>query len=213
MMSKRNCCNGDDSCRCNDNNENHCHICPPGPRGPIGPRGATGAQGPQGPQGPRGFTGAQGPRGLQGPAGPAGGPLGFAEFYALMPPNNPIAVAPGDDVSFPQDGPALGDSISRIGPSSFRLSAVGSYQVLFLVGANETGQLVLTLNDEDLDYTAVGRSTGTSQIIGMSIVTTTEENSVLTVRNPDDNTVTLTVTPIAGGTRSVSSQLVITRLA
>lgn len=41
--------------------------------------------------------------------GPAGtsGILGFADFYALMPPDNAATVAPGADVSFPQDGPTL----------------------------------------------------------------------------------------------------------
>ena len=70
----------------------------------------------------------------------------------------------------------------------------------------------LTLNGEDLDYSVVGRATGTSDIIGMSIVTTTEENSILTVRNPAGNSTALTITPLAGGTRPVSAHLVITQL-
>ena len=37
-----------------------------------------------------------------------GGVLGFADFYALMPPDNAATVAPGTDVSFPQDGPTGG---------------------------------------------------------------------------------------------------------
>ena len=42
----------------------------------------------------------------------------------------------------------------------------------------------MTLNGEDLEYTVVGRATGTSQIIEMALVTTTSVNSILTVRNP-----------------------------
>ena len=77
---------------------------------------------------------------------------------------------------------------------------------------NEAGQLLLTLNGADLEYTVVGRATGTSQIIGMAIVTTTSINSILTVRNPADNATALTITPSAGGTQPVSAHLVIIQL-
>ena len=70
----------------------------------------------------------------------------------------------------------------------------------------------LTLNGQDLAYTVVGRATGTSQIVGMAIVTTTAVNSVLTVRNPEGNAAALTVTPLVGGTRPVSAHLVITQI-
>ena len=46
-----------------------------------------------------------GPTGATGPTGEAGGVLNYADFYALMPPDNAATVAPGTDVSFPQDGP------------------------------------------------------------------------------------------------------------
>ena len=72
--------------------------------------------------------------------------------------------------------------------------------------------MVLTLNGAELAYTVVGRATGTDQIVEMAIVTTTSVNLVLTVRNPADNAVALTITPLAGGTEPVSSHLVITQL-
>ena len=205
----------------------------PGPAGPVGatgpqgPVGATGAQGPvgeTGPQGPVGATGAQGPVGAtgaqgpvgetgpQGPQGPAGGVLGFADFYALMPPDNAATVAPGTDVSFPQDGPSSGTSITRIGVDSFSLADIGSYQVLFQVSVDEAGQLLLTLDGADLEYTVFGRATGASEIVGMAIVTTSVTDSVLTVRNPAGNATALTITPLAGGTRPVSAHLVITQI-
>lgn len=56
-------------------------------------------------------------------------------------------------------------------------------------------------------------ATGTSQIIGIAIVTTTAINSILTVRNPAENATALTITPSAGGTRSVSAHLVILQIA
>ncbi len=130
-----------------------------------------------------------------------------------MPPDNAATVAPGTDVSFPQDGPNSGSGgITRTGPSSFNLSEIGIYQVLFQVSVDEAGQLILTLDGADLAYTVVGRATGTSQIIGLALVETTSINAILTVRNPAGNAAALTITPLAGGTRPVSAHLVITRL-
>ena len=129
-----------------------------------------------------------------------------------MPPDNSATVAPGTDVSFPQDGPNSGLDISRLGPDSFNLAQIGVYQVLFEVSVDEAGQLILTLNGEDLASTTVGRATGASQIVGMALVNTTTENSVLTVRNPEGTASALTVTPLAGGTRPVSAHLLITQI-
>lgn len=50
-----------------------------------------------------GPTGPTGAAGLTGPQEEPGGVLNFADFYALMPPDNAATVAPGTDVSFPQD--------------------------------------------------------------------------------------------------------------
>jgi hypothetical protein len=101
-----------------------------GPAGPQGPIGETGPAGPQGPAGATGPIGPQGPIGETGPAGPqgsAGGVLNYADFYALMPPDNAATVAPGTDVSFPQDGPNSGSGIARSGPDSFNLAEIGTY--------------------------------------------------------------------------------------
>ena len=191
---------------------------PAGVTGPAGPQGPAGVAGPVGPQGPAGETGPAGPQGPAGetgpvgPQGPAGGVLNYADFFALMPPDNAATVAPGTDVSFPQDGPNSGSGIARSGPSSFNLAEIGTYQVLFQVSVTEAGQLILTLNGEDLAYTVAGRATGTSQIVGMAIVDTTVINSVLTVRNPEGTAAALTITPLAGGTRPVSAHLVITQI-
>ena len=72
--------------------------------------------------------------------------------------------------------------------------------------------MILTLNGADLAYTVVGRAAGTTQIIGMAIITTTSINSILTVRNPAGNSTALTITPLTGGTRPVSAYLVITQI-
>ncbi|WP_277996791.1 collagen-like protein [Bacillus thuringiensis] len=183
------------------------------PLAQLGPTGATGLQGPTGATGLQGSTGATG---LQGPTGATGGVLDFADFYALMPPDNAATVAVGGDVDFPRDGPFNGLGIARTGADTFNLSVIGTYQVLFQVSVSEAGQLVLTLDSGagavELTYTVVGRATGTSQIVGMALVQTSVINSILTVRNPASESTALTITPLAGGTESVSAHLVITRL-
>ncbi len=180
----------------------------PGIPGPTGPTGATGATGPAGPTGATGATG---------PAGPAGGALDFADFYALMPPNNASTVAAGSDVQFPEDGPSSGSGlIARTGASTFNLADIGVYQVMFQVSVDEAGQLVLTLDSGggpiELAYTVVGRATGTSQLVGIAIVQTSVINSILTVRNPASESTALTITPLAGGTDPVSAHLTIIRI-
>jgi hypothetical protein len=142
----------------------------------------------------------------------SGGIIAFSDFYALMPGDNAATVAPATDVSFPQDGPTSGSAIARTGGSTFNLSAIGTYQIMFQVSVDEPGQLRLALNGNELAYTAVGRATGTSQIVGMSLVNTSATNSTLTVRNPAGNSTALTITPLAGGTVPVSAHLVITQI-
>ncbi len=201
---------------------------PQGPQGPVGATGATGAVGPQGPQGevgpagPAGATGAtgatgpigpQGPQGEVGPAGPAGTVLGYADFYALMPTDNAAPITAGTDVAFPQDGANSANGITRASDTSFTLADVGVYQVTFNATAAEAGQLVLTLNGAELPYTVVGRSATDSEITGTALITTAAADSVLTVRNPVNDTTSLTLTPSAGGANPVSAHLTILRLA
>lgn len=184
----------------------YCSNCsgPPGPAGPRGPRGPRGLPGPQG---------QRGPEGLQGPPGPPGsGISAYADFYALMGTDNPDPIAPGQNVNFPQDGPSSGTIITRTGPNTFNLAEIGTYQVFFQVSVSQEGQLVITLNDQEQAYTVVGRETGTSQIVGMAFITTTEADSVLTIRNPSGNGNALTITTDAGGNSPVSAHLIITHI-
>jgi len=162
---------------------------------------------------PRPAPGTGGAVGPPGPPGTAGGIADFADFFALMPPNNAATVAPGTAVSFPQDGPQSGTGlITRLTDSTFQLSALGTYNITFQVSVDEAGQLVLDLNGSELPYTVVGRATGTSQIVGMALVTTTTANSILSVNNPAGESTALTITPLAGGTSPVSAHLVIMRI-
>ncbi|PZR68072.1 MAG: hypothetical protein DLM63_04815 [Solirubrobacterales bacterium] len=139
--------------------------------------------------------------------------MDFAEFYALMPPDNPALVFPGDVVQFPRDGPSSGSGvILRFGSSTFAfvLNAAGTYRVSFKVAVDEAGQLELVLNGLPLGYTVVGRATGTTQIVGEALVQTTVP-SVFGVVNPVGDPA-LTITPNAGGLDPVSASLVIERI-
>ena len=131
-----------------------------------------------------------------------------------MPSNNLATIAAGADVNFPMDGPNDGsNNIFRNGLYVFMLSNMGVYEVNFQVSVDEAGQLMLTLNGSEMDSTVVGRATGTSQIVGMCLIKTTGINSILTVRNPSGNSTALTITPNAGGARSVFCHLVIKQLS
>lgn len=212
-----------------------CINCPPGPQGPVGPQGPTGEQGPVGPQGPQGpigpagpqgatgpqgltgATGPQGPQGLTGATGPEGpqgipgGVISYADFYALV--SDDTAVAPGADVSFPLNGAIANTDIGRVSNTSFLLAETGTYLITYQASVTEAGQLVLTLNGAELPYTVVGRTATGAEIVGTTILTTTADNAVITVRNPATNTDPITLTADAGGSNAASAHLVIVRLA
>jgi hypothetical protein len=173
---------------------------PAGPQGSKGDRGATGASG---------EAGKAGKEGEVGPPGPPS-PSGYAEFFALMPPDNAATVAAGSPVQFPQNGPQAG-GIARSGPGTFVLPDAGTYRVSFVVSVTEAGQLELTRNGLELAYTVNGRATGTSEITGEALVTATA-GDVISVINPAGNPTALTITPLAGGTHPVGATLIVEQL-
>lgn len=175
--------------------------------------GAQGIPGVAGPEGAPGIAGAAGSQGVAGVPGIPGAPgiLDFSDFFALMPGDNAATVAADTAVLFPQNGPSNG-VITRLNSSMFLLPTIGTYQVQFQVSATEPGQLMLRLNAAPIANSVVGRATGTSQIVGMSLVTTTTPNSILEVINAPGNSPALTITPLAGGTHPVSAHLVIIRI-
>jgi len=183
-------------------------------RGPHGPRKHSGSPSPRGLRGWPGWNGQTGEQGPVGPVGPVGaqgspgGVLSSANYFGLMPPNNANVILPGNDIEFPQDGSMFGYDINRLSLTSFDLVNVGTYQVLFQIPVNEPGQLLLTLNGNELPNTMVGRGTGSTQIVGVQMLTTTLPNSTLTVRNP------LVGTPLTllNGSVPLSANLMITRV-
>ena len=138
----------------------------------------------------------------------------FVEFYALMPGDNTATVAPGTPISFPQNGPTSGTIIrsSTTPTSQFVLPAIGTYSITWQVSIAEAGQLVLVVDGVEVARTLVGRATGTTQIIGNTLLTTSTLNTIVSLNNPTGNPVALTVSPIAGGTRAVSASIIIKRL-
>ena len=138
--------------------------------------------------------------------------MAYADFYALMPPDNSATVAAGAAVAFPNAGPTSGTDITTLSSTQFKLSATGTYMVTWQVSVNEAGQLDLEVNGIENLTTVVGRATGTSQLFGNRIINTTSDNSILRVVNPLGSPTVLTITTTAGGARSVSASLVITRI-
>jgi hypothetical protein len=132
-----------------------------------------------------------------------------------MPPDNSATIAAGSPVQFPQSGPAFG-GIIRLNSAEFLLPDVGTYSVNFSASVTEPGQLVIALDSGsvmvELPYTVYGRATGTSQISGDALVTTTSANSTVELRNPAGNTPALTITPLAGGAKPAVASVVIQRL-
>lgn len=174
--------------------------------------GAVGIPGVAGPAGAPGIAGAAGAAGIQGIPGIPGAPgiLDFSDFYALMGPDNGGMIAGGSPVEFPRIGSTTG-AINATSSSTFLLPTIGTYLVQFQVDTAAAAQLQLSLNTVPLSETVVGRATGTTQIIGVSLVTTTTSGSVLEVINPPGN-IPLTIPVNDGGTHPISAHLVIIRI-
>lgn len=174
-----------------------------------GRNGYNGRNGLDGRDGKRGHRGRDGKRGKRGYPGISAG----ADFYAIMPNDNVITIAPGTDVAFPQDGVNTNTNVTRVSDYTFNVAEIGTYLVQFQVSVTEAGQLCLALNGVEEPFTVVGRATGTSQLVGNCLIKTVAENTIVSVRNPASETTALTITPIAGGTNPVSAHLVFLHIA
>lgn len=183
---------------------------PTGPQGIAGPTGATGATGPTGPQGIAGPAGATGPTGPTGPAGESG-LSSYATFYALMPTDNAIAIAPNEPIDFPTTATKTND-ITVTSPSVFTVTTAGNYLVMFQASTTEGGQLQLTVNNTPIAYTTVGKAGENTQIVGFAILPLAA-NDAISVINPQASTTGITLTQNAGGASAVAAQLVIAKLA
>lgn len=137
--------------------------------------------------------------------------VSFLDAYAVMPPDNGTTVAVGSDVSFNRIAATSASDIVPLTASSFTLGPIGVYQIMFNVGFDGSGQLILTVNNVPQAQTVVGKLT-TGYCSGSFIIATTVVNSVVTVRNPTGNPSALTISASLGGTKPASAHLMITRL-
>jgi hypothetical protein len=170
--------------------------------------GIPGVAGPAGAPGPAGAAGNQGIPGIPG----AAGLLDFSDFYALMGPDNANPILAGAPVEFPRTGSTTG-AIVAINSSTFLLPTIGTYLVQFQVDVTAAAQLQLSLNTMPQFATVVGRATGTTQIIGVSLVTTTTSGSTLQVINPPSNTpLALPIDDGGTGINPISAHLTIIRI-
>ena len=202
---------------------------PTGPQGIQGQTGATGPTGPTGPQGVQGEPGIPGAVGATGPTGPTGpqgmkgetgatGPTGpaaaseYASYYATAPGDNPTAVTAGNAVEFPTTS-SQSTGITRLSDSTFNLAEVGTYLVAFRVNSTNAGQLQIAVNSNGLANGIFGTSTEGSSIDGVTVITTAQANSVLSIINPTNSTSPITITQNAGGTNPTVSTLTIIKLA
>jgi hypothetical protein len=126
-----------------------------------------------------------------------------------LPGDNSATVAAGSSVEFPNDGVSNNTDITRVAAGIFKLALVGIYEIFFQVSITEAGQLVIQLNGSELPYTVVGRASWTSQLVGMSVITTTLSNSTLSINNVTGSSTALIISPISGGNNPVSANLII----
>ena len=88
------------------------------------------------------------------------------------------------------------------------------YDISFFVSVSiRSGQLELIFNGSPVASTVTGIATGTNYIMVSLLLNLAVVNSVLTVRNPTGNSVSLTITPIVGRASVVSVHLRIVRLS
>ena len=117
--------------------------------------------------------------------------MNFADFYGKMsdvigqPNDNPDAIEPGFAVNFPSPTVNPYGTIQRVSGSSsqFKLPPSGTYEITFTVVVQNTGELVVVLNDSELLMTVIGKS-GNGEIVGTSIISTpTGLPSILSINN------------------------------
>jgi len=177
--------------------------------------GAVGIPGAAGPAGAPGLAGAAGANGIPGIPGILGAPgiLDFSDFYALQGAENGT-IFPGNPIQFIHDGPtSTAAVITRLNSSTFILPTIGTYLVQFQADVIGPGQLALSLNGIFQNTTVVGRSTGQTQIVGISLVTTTSAGTLLQVIVPPTvGSQSIDMTPNSLNPNQISAHLTITRI-
>lgn len=167
--------------------------------------------GPPGPQGPPGIPGPQGPPGSCGDVLHKC-VLSYADFFILMTPGNDEIIEPGQDVPFPLNGAISMTDILRVSATQFNLVQPGTYQIFYQLTALGSGELILTVNNTEQLYTIVAKPSGITQMVSNCLITTTNPNTIITVRNPESANAALRLTSNQGGNNYNSNHLVVIRI-
>ena len=99
--------------------------------------------------------------------------------------DNPSPIAPGESVHFPSPIINPYGTIQRVSGSNtkFVLPSNGVYEIIFTVVIQNTGELVVVLNGQELLMTVIGK-TGNGEVTGTSIIATPSGNSsTLSINN------------------------------
>jgi hypothetical protein len=140
----------------------------------------------------------------------------WSRFYEVIN-SSTAAVAPGDAVSFSQDGTSFvngstGSPISRVNDTTFTLAANPSfiYRIGFQVGVANSGQLAINTSTSGmLTDSVVGTSWGHSQIIGDYLFTVASGGTNISIINPSANASSLNLLSHGSGNIDVMVSLII----
>lgn len=98
--------------------------------------------------------------------------------------------------------------LSTPNPSTLTIATLGTYSLRWQASVTEPGQMEVWLDKGSgfgrIARTTVGRATGTSQIVGETVMVIDTLPTSIQIRNPPGNATALTMTPIAGGATSVN---------
>jgi hypothetical protein len=108
--------------------------------------------------------------------------------------DNPDSVDPGSAINFPNPINNPYGTIQRVigSKNQFQLPSNSIFEITFIVGIQNTGELVVVLNGLEILMTVVGKS-GSGLIVGTSIISTPliPTPSILSINNP--------ITAVPGG--------------
>jgi len=136
--------------------------------------------------------------------------VNISDFFALIPSDNPSPIAPGNPIAFPQTNVQIGN-IVRSSANQFILPEIGTYEINYQVITNEPCQLVVSLNNNELPNTIIGKSNN-SELCGTFLITTTRIDSVICLNNSKTSSTNITLTPSAGGNSQTSAHLIIKQI-
>ena len=135
-----------------------------------------------------------------------GGAINYQDFYSF--PGENMSIPVNGAISFSQTAVA-NSTIQRSSSADFVLPEVGTYEVAFQLSVNEAAQVGISLNGFAVASSVVGRSSGGTQVVGLSFITTTISFTTLRIVNFGNSPITLSQ---FGGPNFVYPHLIIKKL-